>query len=219
MAEKPEKPAKEEPAEKSGGGSNMPIVAAVMLMGLLNVGAIGGLGYFMVTKMQAIGTASAGAKPAGGHGAEGGEGEAGDGDHGGGGDDHGGGGDHAAAGGDDHGDGGDDHGDGGKKGAHGPPGVVQTLQNIVVRLKDVEREHHARISLALEFKATAEKAGIEASLPRVREATITYASDRRYDEMRGSRGLLDLKKFLNKKARELYGADFSELYVTEFVAQ
>jgi len=73
MAEKPEKPAKEEPAEKSGGGSNMPIVAAVMLMGLLNVGAIGGLGYFMVTKMQAIAAAPA-AKPAGGHGADGAEG-------------------------------------------------------------------------------------------------------------------------------------------------
>jgi hypothetical protein len=37
--------------------------------------------------------------------------------------------------------------------------------------------------------------------------------------MRGSRGLLDLKKFLNSKAREIFGADFQELYVTEFVAQ
>jgi flagellar basal body-associated protein FliL len=214
MAEKPEKAAKEEPAEKSG-SSNMPIVAAVMLMGLLNVGAIGGLGYFMVTKMQTPPPAVA---KAGGHGEAGADGEDGGGgdDHGGGGDDHGGGG----GGGDDHGGGGDDHGSGGGGGKKaGPPGIVQQMANIVVRLKDIEREHHARISLALEFKPTAEKAAIEASLVRVREAAIAYASDRRYDEMRGSRGMLDMKKFLNKKARELYGEEFSELYVTEFVAQ
>jgi len=208
MAEKPEKASSPEPAEKSG-GSNMPVVAAVMMMGLLQVGAIGGLGYFMMTKMQTPPTTAAPAKAAG---------LAGD-DHGDGGDDHGDGGDDHGDGGDDHGGGGDDHGksSGGKKA--GPPGVVQQLQNIVVRLKDVEREHHCRISLAMEFKATADKAAVEASLPRVREAAISYASDRRYDEMRGSRGLLDLKKFLNKKARELYGDEFSELYVTEFVAQ
>ena len=96
---------------------------------------------------------------------------------------------------------------------------MQDLTNIVVRLKDVEREHHARISLSLEFKSAADKAAIEASLPRVREAAIRYASDRRYDEMRGSRGLLDLKKSLNSEAISLYGGDFTELYVTEFVTQ
>ena len=48
---------------------------------------------------------------------------------------------------------------------------------------------------------------------------ISFASDRRYDEMRGSRGLLDLKKYLNTKAKEIFGSDFQELYVTEFVAQ
>ena len=58
-----------------------------------------------------------------------------------------------------------------------------------------------------------------AVLPRIREACITFASDRRYDEMRGSRGLLDLKKYLNTKAKEIFGPDFQELYVTEFVAQ
>ena len=49
MAEKTEKPAKEDAAaDKPQGGSNMPVVAAVMLMGLMNTGAIGGLGYFMM---------------------------------------------------------------------------------------------------------------------------------------------------------------------------
>ena len=207
MAE--EKAAKEEP-ESKGGSSNMPVVAAVMFMGLLNTAAVGGLGYFMMNKMSAApaahgeaGKPAEGDKPA--EGGEGGEQTA----HGEGGDQGG-----EASGGDDHG-GGDD-----KPAKHsGPPGQVQQLQNIVVRLKDVEREHHARISLALEFKATAEKAAVEASLPRIREATIRYASDRRYDEMRGSRGMLDMKKFLNKEARTLFGAEFTELYVTEFVAQ
>ena len=209
--EKSEKPAKD--AEPKSGGGNMPIVAAVMFMGLLNTAAVGGLGYVMMNKMNTLPAPSA-AKPgeAGKHGedGEGGEQTA----HGEGGDDHG-------EGGDDHGEGGDDHGGGDDKPAKhsGPPGQVQQMQNIVVRLKDVEREHHARISLALEFKATAEKAAVEASLPRIREATIRYASDRRYDEMRGSRGMLDMKKFLNKEARTLFGAEFTELYVTEFVAQ
>ena len=131
--------------------------------------------------------------------------------------DHADGGDHAAvADSGDHAAGGGDHVKR-KKGA--PAGVVQDLTNIVVRLKDVEREHHARISLSLEFKSAADKAAIEASLPRVREAAIRYASDRRYDEMRGSRGLLDLKKSLNSEAISLYGGDFTELYVTEFVTQ
>jgi len=212
MAEKPEKAAPE-PAEKSG-SSNMPIIAAVMVMGLLNVGAIGGLGFMFMKKLETP-PAQAGGKP----------GEHGTGDGAEGGDEHGGGagGEHGGAGGDDHADGdgggGDDHGGGKAKAKEGPPGVFQTMSNIVVRLKDVEREHHARISLSLEFKAGTDKTVAEASLPRIREATITYASDRRYDEMRGSRGMLDIKKFLNKKARELYGADFVELYVTEFVAQ
>jgi flagellar basal body-associated protein FliL len=213
MAEKDEKPAKEETKEKSGGGNGI-VVGAVMLTGLLNTGAIAGLGYFLSTRPVTVAAPAAGAKPAGegGDAAAHGEGggEAG-GEHGG--EAHA----DSGGGGGDHGGGDGDHG-GGKK-EHGPPGVVEQLQNIVVRLKDVEREHHARISLALEFKPTMEKAAIEASMPRVREATIRYASDRRYDEMRGSRGLLDLKKFLNKEARTLFGADFSELYVTEFVAQ
>jgi flagellar basal body-associated protein FliL len=208
--EKSDKPAKE--ATESKGGSNMPVVAAVMFMGLLNTAAVGGLGYFMMNKMPPAAPAGAGAaaKPA-----EGG------GDHAEGGGDHAaGGGDHAEGGGDHAAGGGDDHGEGDKPAKRsGPPGQVQQMQNIVVRLKDVEREHHARISLALEFKATAEKAAVEASLPRIREATIRYASDRRYDEMRGSRGMLDMKKFLNKEARTLFGAEFTELYVTEFVAQ
>jgi flagellar basal body-associated protein FliL len=194
MAEKPEKPAKEEPAAKSG-GSNLPIVIAVILMGLLNVGAIGGLGYFMMMKAPA-----AGAAPAAGGGGDHGEAPP-DGEH---------------AEGGDH----DEADSGGKKpGEKRAPGVLVQLPNIVVRLKDVERDHHARISLALEFKETAEKAAIEASLPRIREGCISFASDRRYDEMRGSRGLLDLKKYLNVKAKEIFGPDFQELYVTEFVAQ
>lgn len=213
MAEKTEKPAKEEAAaDKSRGGGNMPVVAAVMLMGLMNTGAIGGLGYFMVTKgpMAAPHAPAAGdhADAAGGeHGAA-----AADGEHG-----AAAAGDHGDAAGGDHADTGGDHPVKREKGA--PPGIVQEMANIVVRLKDVEREHHARISLSLEFKSVTDKAAIEASLPRVREATIRYASDRRYDEMRGSRGLLDLKKFLNKEVRSLYGADFTELYVTEFVTQ
>ena len=188
----------------------MPVVAAVMLMGLMNTGAIGGLGYFMMKGPMAAPHAPAAGDHADAAGAE--HGDAAAGDHG-----DAAGGDHGDAAGGDHADTGGDHPVKREKGA--PPGIVQEMANIVVRLKDVEREHHARISLSLEFKSVTDKAAIEASLPRVREATIRYASDRRYDEMRGSRGLLDLKKFLNKEARSLYGADFTELYVTEFVTQ
>lgn len=191
MADKPEKSTKEESSGSGKGSSNLPIVAAVVLMGVVNTVAVGGLGYFMMTR-QPPPAAPPAATSADGDGSE------------------------AAAGASDHVD--SDAAPvapGGKR----APGVLHQMANIVVRLKDVERDHHARISLALELKETAEKAAVEASLPRVREAVITYASDRRYDEMRGSRGLLDLKKFLNAKAREIFGADFQEIYVTEFVAQ
>lgn len=196
MAEKPEKSAKEESSGSGKGGSNLPVVVAVVFMGVLNVGAIGGLGYFMMTRAPLPGPA---APPAA---------TSADGD----------GGETAAGAPDDH-DSGAAPASEGKGGGKRTPGVLHQMPNIVVRLKDVERDHHARISLALEFKEMAEKVAVEASLPRVREACIAYASDRRYDEMRGSRGLLDLKKFLNSKAREIFGADFQELYVTEFVAQ
>jgi flagellar basal body-associated protein FliL len=207
MADKTET---EEPAPKSGG--NMTVVLAVMFTGLLNTAAIGGLGYFLMNKMNAQAPATAG-KPADGekH-AEGGEG-------GGEATAHGEGGGEATA----HGEGGDATAGGGGHDTPvkrtGPPPQVHQLTNIVVRLKDIEREHHARISLSLEFKSTAEKATIEASLHRVREAAISYASDRRYDEMRGSRGMLDMKKQLKREARALFGEEFEELYVTEFVAQ
>lgn len=195
MADKPETSAKEDSSGSGKGSSSLPIVAAVVFMGILNVLAIGGLGYFMMTKAPPGAAAPPAATPADGHG------------------------DDAAGGSDGQGDDAAHAASDGKGGAKRTPGVLHQMPNIVVRLKDVERDHHARISLALEFKETAEKAAVEASLPRVREACITYASDRRYDEMRGSRGLLDLKKFLNSKAREIFGADFQELYVTEFVAQ
>lgn len=196
MADKPETSAKEGSSGSGKGSSSLPIVAAVVFMGVLNVVAIGGLGYFMMTKAPPGAAATPAAAPANGDG------------------------DAAAAGASDgHDDDAAHAASDGKGGANRTPGVLHQMQNIVVRLKDVERDHHARISLALEFKETAEKAAVEASMPRVREACITYASDRRYDEMRGSRGLLDLKKFLNSEAREIFGADFQELYVTEFVAQ
>ena len=190
MADKPEKSTKEEPSGSGKGSSSLPIVAAVVLMGVVNTAAIGGLGYFMMSRPPAA--APPAATSADGDGSE------------------------TAADAYDNVDSGAASGASGGKRA---PGVLHQMSNIVVRLKDVERDHHARISLALELKETAEKAAVEASLPRVREAVITYASDRRYDEMRGSRGLLDLKKFLNSKAREIFGTDFQEIYVTEFVAQ
>lgn len=192
MADKPEKSTKEESSGSGKGSSNLPIVAAVVLMGVVNTVAVGGLGYFMMTR-QPPPAAPPAATSADGDGSE------------------------AAAGASDHVD--SDAAPPGAAGGKRAPGVLHQMSNIVVRLKDLERDHHARISLALELKETAEKAAVEASLPRVREAVITYASDRRYDEMRGSRGLLDLKKFLNTKAREIFGADFQEIYVTEFVAQ
>jgi flagellar basal body-associated protein FliL len=194
MADKPEKSTKEESSGSGKGSSNLPIVAAVVLMGVINTVAVGGLGYFMMTKPSPAAAPPA-ATSADGDGSE------------------------TAAGASDHGDSDAAPPGPGASGGKRAPGVLHQMSNIVVRLKDVERDHHARISLALELKETAEKAAVEASLPRVREAVITYASDRRYDEMRGSRGLLDLKKFLNSKAQEIFGADFQEIYVTEFVAQ
>jgi flagellar basal body-associated protein FliL len=208
MADKPEKAPKDDLEPK--GNSNMPVVAAVMLMGLLNTAAIGGLGYVMMTKLNgpAAGHSEGDKTAEAGKPAEGGEGGADSTSH--------------SEGGTPTHEGGDAPSGGGDEPPvkrNGPPGQVQQLQNIVVRLKDVEREHHARLSLALEFKPTAEKAAVEASLPRIREAAIRYASDRRYDEMRGSRGMLDMKKQLNREARALFGEEFTELYVTEFVAQ
>jgi flagellar basal body-associated protein FliL len=194
MADKPETSAKEGSSGSGKGSSSLPIVAAVVFMGVLNVVAIGGLGYFMMTKAPPGAAAPPAGTPADG--------------------------DAAAAGASDgHDDAAAHAASDGKGGAKRTPGRLHQMPNIVVRLKDVERDHHARISLALEFKETSDKAAVEASMPRVREACITYASDRRYDEMRGSRGLLDMKKFLNSRSRDIFGADFQELYVTEFVAQ
>jgi flagellar basal body-associated protein FliL len=208
MADKSEKAAKEEAEPKRG--SNAPIVAAVMFMGLLNTAAVGGLGYLMVTKMNAPPAAAGGAAKTG-EGDKPAEGSETDGTMA----SHGEDGAEPAATGDNAGHDNDEK----PVKRTGPRGQMQQVQNIVVRLKDVEREHHARISLALEFKETAEKATVEASMVHIREAAIRYASDRRYDEMRGSRGMLDMKKQLNKEARALFGAEFTELYVTEFVAQ
>jgi flagellar FliL protein len=116
-------------------------------------------------------------------------------------------------------------GEGGEHGEHGASGALGTgpsvkLPDFVVRLRNPDMERFAKFTFELEVGTEKDKEEMATRLPLIRDAFISYLSDRTAEELRGSEGLERLKKELFKKAVDLTsGVKVRALYVTDFVVQ
>jgi flagellar FliL protein len=102
----------------------------------------------------------------------------------------------------------------------GAPGPMVKLPDFVVHLRNPDLDRYARITFEVEVIAEPDKERLTANLPRVRDAFISYLSDRTVEELRGSEGLGRTKDALQQKLRELVPeARFRALYISDFVVQ
>ena len=100
------------------------------------------------------------------------------------------------------------------------PGPMVRLSDFVIHLRNPELDRYARMSFDIEVIAEPDKERLNAHLPRVRDAIITYLSDRTLEELRGSEGLTRTKDALQQKLRELVPeARIRALYISDFVVQ
>jgi flagellar basal body-associated protein FliL len=100
------------------------------------------------------------------------------------------------------------------------PGPMVRMPDFVVHLRNPDLDRYARITFEVEVMAESDKERLTANLPRVRDAFISYLSDRTVEELRGSEGLGRAKDALQQKLRELVPeARFRALYISDFVVQ
>jgi len=108
----------------------------------------------------------------------------------------------------------------GKDGKAALPGPTLRLPDFVVHLRDVDADRYARMSFELELPEEKAKEAINARLPQIRDAFLSYLSDRTADDLRGSEAMVRIKVALAQKLSELApAAAVRGLYVTELVIQ
>jgi flagellar FliL protein len=132
----------------------------------------------------------------------------------------------AAEGGGEHGGG--EHGGGEDKekapgGGHseeGAMGPTVRFENFTVQLKSLDVDRYAHMSIELEVADEMAKGMVEKKVPPIRDAILSYLSDRTPDELRGSDGLKEIKESMIKKLDELIpGHRIRNLYITDFIIQ
>jgi flagellar FliL protein len=99
-------------------------------------------------------------------------------------------------------------------------GPMVRIPDFVVHLRNPDMDRYARMSFDVEVFTEADKERITASLPRIRDAFISYLSDRTVEDLRGSEGLGRTKDALQTRLRELVSdARIRALYISDFVVQ
>jgi len=113
----------------------------------------------------------------------------------------------------------------GKEGAsqsHVVPGAGPTvrLADFVVKLRNPETDRYARISFELEVGNDKDKETLTLHSAQIRDAFLSFLSDRTVEELRGSTGLATIKQQLldltNKLAAD---AHVRAIFITDFVVQ
>ncbi len=104
--------------------------------------------------------------------------------------------------------------------AAGAPGPLVRISDFVVHLRNPDLDRYARVTFEIEVFTEADKERLTASIPRVRDAFISYLSDRTVEELRGSDGLGRTKDALQQRLRDLVpDVRIRALYISDFVVQ
>ena len=100
------------------------------------------------------------------------------------------------------------------------PGPILKLENFIIQLRGTDTDRYVRVAFDLELMGEADRAQVQARMPHIRDAIISYFSDRSLDELRGSEGMDRIKQAVAKKLDEILAAHrVKSVFITELVIQ
>ena len=117
------------------------------------------------------------------------------------------------------------HGGGGKgekakEGKENMPGPSLRLPDFVVHLRDAEADRYVRVAFELELGDEKAKEVLTARTPQIRDAFLSYLSDRSADELRGSENMAKMKAALGQRIGEIApGVAVRGFYIADLVVQ
>ena len=115
------------------------------------------------------------------------------------------------------------HDEKGAKGAGGKevlPGPTVRLADFVVHLRDVDADRYARLAFEIECSDEKAKEALNARMPQIRDAFLSYLSDRTAEDLRGSEAMSKMKSALTQRIGEIApAAPMRGLYVADLVVQ
>lgn len=101
-----------------------------------------------------------------------------------------------------------------------PLGPTVKMPEFVIHLRNPEVDRYARMTFEVEVPSEHEKTDLAAQGPRVRDAFISYLSDRTVEELRGSEGLEKTKQALVQRISAVAPSVHPRaLYITDLVIQ
>ena len=99
-------------------------------------------------------------------------------------------------------------------------GPTVRFENFTVQLKSLDVDRYAHMAIEIEVADEPAKALIEKKVAPIRDAILSYLSDRTPDDLRGSEGLKEIKESMIKKLDEVVpGHRIRALYITDFIIQ
>jgi flagellar FliL protein len=102
----------------------------------------------------------------------------------------------------------------------GAPGPILKLENFIIQLRGTDTDRYVRVAFDLELVTEGDRAAIQARMPHIRDAIISYFSDRSLDELRGSEGMDRIKLAVAKKLDDILAAHrVRSVFITELVIQ
>jgi flagellar protein FliL len=102
----------------------------------------------------------------------------------------------------------------------GAPGPILKLENFIIQLRGTDTDRYVRVAFDLELASEADRSPVQARMPHIRDAIISYFSDRSLDELRGSEGMDRIKTAVLKKLEEIAGGKrVRSVFITELVIQ
>lgn len=103
---------------------------------------------------------------------------------------------------------------------NGAPGPILKLENFIIQLRGTDTDRYVRVAFDLELGGEGDRAPVQARMPHIRDAIISYFSDRALDELRGSEGMDRIKQAVSKKLDEILAAHrVRSVFITELVIQ
>jgi flagellar protein FliL len=103
---------------------------------------------------------------------------------------------------------------------NGAPGPILKLENFIIQLRGTDTDRYVRVAFDLELGAESDRAMVQARMPHIRDAIISYFSDRSLDELRGSEGMDRIKLAVSKKLDDILAAHrVKSVFITELVIQ
>jgi flagellar FliL protein len=99
-------------------------------------------------------------------------------------------------------------------------GPTVRFDNFTVQLKVLDVDRYAHLSIEVEVADDLAKGVFEKRVAPIRDAILSYLSDRTPEELRGSEGLKAAKEALIKQLDEIVpGHRVRALYITDFIIQ